>query len=373
MHAAPREVAVQSFPLPKCGTVSGSWPTARGVVAAHVESWRQTGFNRAGVCQAKRILCSPAFVFLAMTEFIKRHKWAVGLVAVVAVALVVVRARRGRHEVLVAEAFEGTLYLRVATSGLVESESADLAFQAAGEIVGLYADEGDAVSRSDVLARLAPAASAPGSLGIGDVIQAPYDGTVVTVYTRAGSVVAPGQPVLRVVSHGERWVTAFLDSEDAAHVAPGDRFRCRAEGYLSQGWELVVRSVGREAVPRMELPGTARQVRVRCDVVDGPLPLVPGTEVDVDAEVCLVERAVLIPTAAVVHEGVRDWVWLVEGDRAQRREVEVGPNNFDLIQIREGVSVADTVVVEGKRGLSDGMRVRAKPMPPAADVELEDA
>lgn len=301
-----------------------------------------------------------------MTEWIKRRRWvvagAVVLLALIAVLWVTSRA----HEVLVAQAAEGPLHLWITASGLVEAESADLAFPVGGEIVDLYVEEGETVADSHILARLAPISAAPGALGAGDVIQAPYDGTVVEVYLRTGSVVAAGQPVLRLVSAGDPWVTAFIDSQDAAHVRPGDRFRCRAEGYLSQGWDLVVHSVGKEAVPRMDLPGSARQVRVRCDVVDGPLPLAPGTEVDVDGEVCLAESAVLIPTAAIVHEETRDWVWVVEGSRTYRREVQLGPNNFDLADIRGGITPGDTVVVEGKQGLRERQRVRAKPLPPAA-------
>jgi HlyD family secretion protein len=93
--------------------------------------------------------------------------------------------------------------------------------------------------------------------------------------------------------------------------------------------------------------------------------------VDVDGEVSLVADAVLIPTAAVVRDGPNELVWVVEGSRVERRGVEIGPNNFDLIDIRSGVQPGEQVVVNGKDGLSEGQRVKVTPMPPMTEQGQE--
>ena len=301
-----------------------------------------------------------------MTDWIKRRKWyAIGAATVVVLIALVAVTGRG-HEVMVAEASGGPLLLRIAASGLVEADSTDLAFKGTGRIAKLYVREGDAVTEGELLARLSSANVAPGSAGVTDVVQAPYDGSVVEIYQRTGSVVSPGQPVLRMISARPPWVTAFIDSEDATHLKEGQELRCRAGGYLSAPWNLVVRDVGKEAVPRRDLPGSSRQLRVRCEVVGSSFPLSPGSEVDIDGEIPLMDSGLLIPTAAVVHEGTHDWVWLVDGSRVERRDVALGPNNFEFIHIREGVRPGDEVVVHGKEGLQDGQRVKVKPVPPAA-------
>lgn len=303
-----------------------------------------------------------------MTDWMKRYRYYL-LAVILLIVLLVVRSLGNRHEeVEVAEARVGPLTLRIAASGLVSAESADLAFQGTGRIVELYVKEGDTVGASELLARVSPVGAMPGALGGADVIQAPYDGTVVTIYQRAGSTVSPGQPVLRLVPKGSRWVTVFLESEDAVHLRRGQTLRCRAGGYLSEAWDLTVEEVGQEAIPRPDLPGSSRQVPVRCAVVNPAFPLAPGTEVDVDGEVSLADNALLIPTAAVVHEGVEDWVWVVEGNAVRRREIKVGPNNFDLIQIRQGLRTGETVVVHGKQDLREGQQVRVKPMPPMTEA-----
>lgn len=295
-----------------------------------------------------------------------------GAAAVVVVALIAAAHVRGRiPEVSVAEAQVGAMTLRIAASGLVEADSADLSFQGAGRIAEVYVQEGDRFARTDLLARLMPVGAPPGTLGAVDVIQAPYDGRVVAVYRRVGAVVQPGQPVLRVVSHAATWVVAFIESDDAMHLRAGHRLRCRAGGYLSQPWDLTVEEVGAEAVPRPDMPGSSHQVRVRCAPDNPAFPIPAGTEVDVDGEIPLVERGLLIPTAAVVQLGVEDIVWVLRNGHVERRSVTVGPNNFNFIEIREGLRPGETVVVQGKEDLTEGDRVRTRPMPPMVRPEEE--
>lgn len=304
-----------------------------------------------------------------MLAWIRAHKWISIAVATLLAAGIVYRSLQPKVVVEVAQARRGDLSLRIAASGLVETESADLSFQGSGRIVGLYVREGDRVRRSAVLARLSPVGTTPGSLGAVDVIHAPYDGSVVEVYQRLGTVVSPAQPVIRMVaSDGGTWVTAFVESEDAAHIVPGTSLRCRVGGYLSQSFGLTVARVGKEAVPRPDLPASSRQVRVRCRPVSPGFPLPAGTEVDVDGEVPLVADAVLVPSAAVVLQDGGALVWIVEDGRVHRREVRIGANNFDEIAIREGVEPGESVAVNGKTELEEGLRVGTKPMPPLVGV-----
>jgi len=311
-----------------------------------------------------------------MRAWLTRYRWPAVVAVIILVVVSAIVYRRSRPpQVSVADATVGSLELRIAASGLVEAESADLGFEGQGRIADLYVHEGERVRANQLLARIEPLGDslAPGSgQASNDVIHAPYDGTVVQIYQREGAVAGPGVPVLRVVAHGSRWVTAFIDSDDAAYLRNGQRLQCRAGGYLSQAWHIEVTAVGREAVPRLDLPGSSRQVRVRCEPLDPAFALTPGTEVDVDGQVLMAADALLVPTAAVVHEGPRDWVWLVEGSTVKRQAVQLGPNNFDLIHIRGGLRAGQTVAVHGKQDLAEGQRVKTKPMPPMRAATADD-
>lgn len=276
-----------------------------------------------------------------------------------------------RPQVSTATVQRGPLNYALTAAGLVESESSDMGFQTTGRIVQMYVKEGDRVRRSQLLARVSPLPSIPNTLDASDVITAPYDARVVMVYERVGAVVNPGQAVLRLISDEAPWVTVFVESEDAVHLRRGDHLQCRAGGYLSQAWELVVEQVGSQAVVRPDLPGSSRQVRVKCSVASPGFPLAPGSEVDVDGEFALVADALLVPTAAVVRGPSGDQVWVVTDGRVKARPVQVGPNNFDLIVVTQGLAEGETVVVEGKAGLREGESVKAQPEPGATTANRE--
>ncbi|MCC7493677.1 MAG: efflux RND transporter periplasmic adaptor subunit [Fimbriimonadaceae bacterium] len=289
----------------------------------------------------------------------RRGRW--GLVGAVVLLAWATHAVKGQlPEVETAVARTADLWLTIAASGSVEGVASDLSFNETGRLVELYVREGDTVREEQVLARIEPGLTlSAGGVPL-DVIRAPFDGWVVAVHCYQGSVVQQGLPVLRLVQQGQRWVTAYLDSEDAAQVREGQRFTCRAGGYLSRAWPLAVVRVGHEAVPRDDVPGSAKQVRVRLQPQEAGLVLPPGTPVDIDGEVELAHQALVIPAAAVVRENGRSRVWRLRAGQVQPVEISTGANNFRQIAVLSGLAPGDTVVVEGKTSLTPGSLVRAK-------------
>lgn len=260
-------------------------------------------------------------------------------------------------QVTYAEVRRGPMTLSVAASGKVDGDASDLGFTVNGTIIESRVHEGQAVEAQQLLARI----DRSNFSGTDDVILAPYDGYVVAVYRKVGEVVGPGIPVLRVVRGGGVFVTAYVDSEDAAWIVPGDRFVCRAGGYLARAWALQVQGMGYEAVPREDVAGSARQVRIPMRVLDADFSLPIGTPVDVDGEVTIAKDALQIPASAVVRDEDRNFVWRLDQGHVERAEVKLGPNNFQNVVINSGLHVGDHIVVEGKTDLAAGEHVRAEP------------
>jgi multidrug efflux pump subunit AcrA (membrane-fusion protein) len=264
-------------------------------------------------------------------------------------------ARQRPPAVTYATARRGPMTLTIAASGKVEGDASDLGFVGSGTIVEELVKEGDHVESNQLLARI----NLTSTPGVDDVIQAPYAGTIVTVYRKIGETVGPGTPVLRIVRRGGVTVTAYLDSEDAAWVKPGDRFVCRAGGYLARAWPLEVESVGREAVPREDVLGSARQVRAPMRVLDAGFTLPVGTAVDIDGDVEIAGDVLQVPAPAIVREDERTFVWRLVNGHVERVEVKLGPNNFRYVAITDGLKAGDAVVLEGKTELKPGQKVSA--------------
>jgi RND family efflux transporter MFP subunit len=65
----------------------------------------------------------------------------------------------------------------------------------------------------------------------------------------------------------------------------------------------------------------------------------------------------VVPEDAVVTSGGKAWVYVVEGDRARKREVELGQRLPALVEVRSGVKAGETIVVRGQHRVADGARV----------------
>jgi len=70
------------------------------------------------------------------------------------------------------------------------------------------------------------------------------------------------------------------------------------------------------------------------------------------------EQVRLVPVSAVVHDDGQTYVFVVKEGLLQRRSVELGPRQGDLLVLLAGVEPGDLLVSSGGASLSDGLRVQ---------------
>ncbi|MBI5834543.1 MAG: HlyD family efflux transporter periplasmic adaptor subunit [Armatimonadetes bacterium] len=300
----------------------------------------------------------------------RRKRWAT--IGVVVVLYMFINGRIAKIPVVqVATARTDALKLTIAASGKVDGDAADLAFGETGTVSHLYVVEGQRVEAHQVLARMRRT-SGSSALGVesgadAEVIEAPTAGSVVQIYRHEGSAVQPGLPVLRVVSADSVGIVAYLDSEDAGWLRLGHRLVARAGGYLARPWDLQVEAIGREAVQREDVPGSSRQVRVRLRILSSGFDLPVGSAVDVDGEIPMVDKALLVPAGAISKTRGKTYVWQLNAGHLRRVEVRTGPTNLRHISVLTGLAEGNEVVVESGAGagmmgakaeLKDGQYVR---------------
>ena len=71
-------------------------------------------------------------------------------------------------------------------------------------------------------------------------------------------------------------------------------------------------------------------------------------------------RTIEVPKTAVRREGDQDIVFIVRGDKAERRAVKVLGAEGDQARLASGVTEGESVIVEAPADLKDGERVKVK-------------
>ena len=97
---------------------------------------------------------------------------------------------------------------------------------------------------------------------------------------------------------------------------------------------------------------------VEISISDDDKRIQPGMYAEISIQTGSNEGAVLIPKSAVISEGSKDYVYVVdESNTAHRTPVDIGISNNGVVEITEGISSGEHVVVEGKEFLDDGKLV----------------
>ncbi len=168
------------------------------------------------------------------------------------------------------------------------------------------------------------------------------DGQLVT----QGLVVAQVAPIDRLVADVD------LVAGDVARVRGGMLARVRHADAAALGVE------GRVTRLAPSVDATTRTLRAEVAVDNHGGTLRPGMFVEVTVIAERRESVPVVPRDAVAERGGRKVVFVLNGQKVSRREVELGLGDDDVIEIKQGVAPGEKVVVRGIETLSDGTSVR---------------
>ena len=159
--------------------------------------------------------------------------------------------------------------------------------------------------------------------------------------------VTPGQPLFKLVSVKTLRARLAFPEHDAASVTVGKRVELTSP--IARGTVAV----GEVASVNPQIHPLSRAIDVLVEF-DNPGNWYPGASVD--AKLMVEERtdALTIPALSVVQRAGSVVVFVVNENRASARTVKVGWQDADWVEIVDGLTAGDSVVVEGAALISEG-------------------
>ena len=185
-------------------------------------------------------------------------------------------------------------------------------------------------------------------------VPAPRSGTLQRRLVSTGQYVQPGTPIVTLVQRDPLLLHFEVNSDVAVRIDRGIHVHARtAEG---RQLDAQVIFVGDTALPgTRQIPVTARITNPARDLRD----IRGGESADVSLALRLPDPSVLIPDTAVrpTDKGYRTYV--VQGDEAKPRPIQIGARLDDgHIEIVSGLTAGEIVVTRGAEALKDGARIR---------------
>jgi len=195
-------------------------------------------------------------------------------------------------------------------------------------------------------------------------IRAPLPGVVLKRHVERGEVVQPGEPLLTFAGDGPLEVRIQPDESNLALLRLGQHALISAEAFPDQ---RVDASIARIAPSIDPIRGT-----VEVDLsIDDELDLRPDMTVTVEIEVGRAQSALVVPSWLIHDLGSEaPWLMLAKEGRAQRRDVKLGLEGDDLVEVVSGLS-EDEQLLSPALPIEEGDPVRVRKTRPAVELEVK--
>ncbi|MFA7172050.1 MAG: efflux RND transporter periplasmic adaptor subunit [Kiritimatiellia bacterium] len=208
-------------------------------------------------------------------------------------------------------------------------------------------------------------------------IIAPIDGKIGRTLAHIGDYVAPAAGTLARIVQVDP-IRVVFSVTDREYVGIREKI---AEDQLDQELRLRIQLptgtipeiVGERDFEDNEMSATTATlpVRVKFDNKDGLL--IPNSYVTVLVDAQAPAQYPVVSQSALAADKEGDFVYVVGTDeKAHKRRVQIGDVENGRVELHQGVSVGERVVIQGLQGLTDGATVRVfveTPVPKAAEPE----
>lgn len=150
-------------------------------------------------------------------------------------------------------------------------------------------------------------------------------------------------------------VQVEVEERHIARVRVGSQARVLVDAYPEKAFTAKAARIVHALDPR------SRTLGVEMEIANRDHLLKPGMYARVELVIDRHPSALLVPGEAVVGEGEGASVFVVRDGVVGRRPVAAGVTEGTLVEITKGLTGDETVVVEGKELVREGLRVRAEP------------
>ncbi len=184
------------------------------------------------------------------------------------------------------------------------------------------------------------------------VIRAPFSGRVTERFITLGQHLRPGDELFTVADYDPLVARIYLPERDVMELEEGREVRIT----LAANAEFSFTGRVRQIAPVVDTAtGT---VKVTVEAVQPPAGVRPGAFVSIGIVREQHPSALLLPRVSVIRELRAAHVFVTEDDTAVKKAVELGLEEGDVVEVLSGVSAGDKVVVAGQGGLDDGQKIK---------------
>jgi cobalt-zinc-cadmium efflux system membrane fusion protein len=172
-------------------------------------------------------------------------------------------------------------------------------------------------------------------------LNSPIDGIVVERNATIGASVGTDANLFKIMNLSRVWIDADVFEKDLPRVRTGQEVKLTVTAFPQSTFS------GRVILINSVVDPETRTVKVRTEVANPDGRLKPDMFANVQIVTDVNRAAISIPQAAVLNDEGKTIVFVAEGDGYKKRQVQAGIQNNDRVEIVDGLTAGDRVVVKG--------------------------
>lgn len=182
-------------------------------------------------------------------------------------------------------------------------------------------------------------------------IRAPISGTIGSVSTQEGETVAASLSAptfVTILDLGKLEVDAYIDEVDIGKIKVGQRATFTVDAYPDKVFEASVEAIYPDATIKDNVVYYATILKIEDDFKNY---LRPQMTASVTIHLETLSGVLAIPLKSIRKENGTPYVLVKEGKVPQKRQVSLGREYGDLVEVKSGLSLGDMVLVPSSRGM----------------------
>ena len=191
-------------------------------------------------------------------------------------------------------------------------------------------------------------------------IHAPFDGIIIERVVKLADNVTPNQKLFRISYFDPLLCPIQVPEKELSRLQIGQPARIDVEAWSDDSFPAKVLRIS----PVVD--ATTGTIKVTLEVATRG-KLRPGMFASVFLEMDTHSNAMVIPKTALSFESFGDTVYVAKEGTAERRDLKVGFEEADFVEVLDGLSDGERVIVVGQDGLSDGTPVQILAGPGAGE------
>lgn len=171
-------------------------------------------------------------------------------------------------------------------------------------------------------------------------IRAPFSGTIGLRNVSPGSYLSPSSPIANLVNIDPAKVTFAVPERYLSILGPGSKIRFKTESSMEN-------FVGTVYAIDPSIDAGSRTITVRAKAPNPKGVLTAGSFAKINLTLDQIPKTILLPTEAVIPDLKSSLVWIYQNGIAVSKPVKTDMRTDTKIQVIDGLKPGDSVVVSG--------------------------